>query len=58
MTKQPKQVKVEPDPGWRVDILIQRIIDVSMKRAVDNIIPFPRAFVRWVWTLPLWCAPQ
>lgn len=33
----PKQeVLQSPDPGWRVDILIQRIIDASLKRAVDN----------------------
>ena len=36
MTKQPKQVKAEPDPAWRVDILVQKIIDVSLKRTLDN----------------------
>lgn len=34
MMKKPKDV--QPDPAWRVDVLVERTLDLWMQRFVDN----------------------
>jgi hypothetical protein len=35
MKRNPKQA-VLPDPAWRVDVLVDRLVDLLMKRHIDN----------------------